>query len=1182
MPEATAGGETQVSAEDAKRIQTAVRALPTTDPALDVDAGPVPVLELAGGEDPQQIEDQATSVEEATTGAQRDGLADARADMGENDVFPQIPAERLTADIGTSAGATTAAPAGAAPAAAQTPAGSGATGGAGQGAGGPGGPGPDTGGRVPAAAIDAVVAEQSTDQIAAATREQGAALGAARTDHDTSVEQARTDTDKAINDEITANGGEQTQARRDVRGAVGRERRDWVGEQDRAAGDSRTAAGKAAEQARGGIGEARSKARTDAGAAILDGNENITKERSKAEKSAREEREKAEKESDDGGFFSWLGSKIRSFVNRIKSAIHAVFELARKAVDAVISAAQKLAVAAIEIGRRAVVAAIDLAGKALIAAGDIVLAAFPEARDRFRAKIKEKVDGAKEAVNELADKLKAGVTKLLDALGGLLKGALTLLEKAYTAAIDAVGKVIDSAIKAARVFVDALLDFAALIADIASDPIQWIKNLGAGLLDGVRNHVWGALVGAVKTWFKEKVEEIIGLGRVILDVLRKGGITFTRIVSMAWTAIKESLPGIVIQLLIEKLVAMLIPAGGAIALIIDGIKAAWGAASKILAAFGKFMAFLKAVKSGRSGPLFGDLVGAAAVAVLDFVANWVLSKLKGPGQKVGGALQKMAKRIMTAIKKVAKVVKAGAKAAAGAIRRGAKAVVGLVKRGAAAAGRVVRRVMPRNVLALGRKAVAKVRATVRRGIAKAKAGYTRAEERLFGKPKPKETSQQRLARIVGIIGPQIQGWFDRGVGRFGLIARLTGLRLRHRLRALKPEWAGQRVVVRARVNPEAQAAVAWSPGSELRRLVGEVAAELLRDPEVVRAARAAQAQAEAGQPVLVQSGPQYLGAASATHGRVDRQQTSFLVGQHQPVRRGSSEQTGTPFTATPAPLKGRSAEVFEGQQKMRSDSREGGSTSDVAQLSAGDAGKILALQQHQVVAGHENYLDVSEGLGDLAQRATGDRDSGPAMLESFVRTGSASLSRKPERKRLGRFAGLLGVVETARDPAHAADLAMATDLVGQKRGRLSAVLGGHPDDPITAADLFTRPSPAGERERGGILPMTHTGAQRAAFDVSVSDAMADVDRLDAPGPAGSNQPSRPNLEHARNDQERTAMSFAHRRMLLAERWVELKMQADPEAFKDRESAAIAIENRLRQYFGLALKTPGGQLPGGGS
>jgi len=811
VPEAKSGGDTQISAEDASRIQSAVKALPTSDPALDVDAGPVPELVLTGGEDPQQIGDQAKDIETATAGARADGLADARADMGENDVLPQVPKETLTADVSGAtpvpAGGSGPAKAGAAPAMA-----------------GPGksGPGPadpaDAGGAaVSAAAIDAIAAEQGADQINAATQTQGSAIGAARNDHDSSVEQAKADTDKQINDEIAANGGEQTEARRSVRTAVGKDRKDWVGEQNKVTGESRAAANAATKQADDAVTDARNTARTDAAKAIKDGNDDIAEERAKAEQKARAEREKAKQESEDGGFFSWLGSKVKSFIDSVKSVIHAAFELARKAVDAVISTVQKLAVAAIELGRKAVDAAIDIAGKALMAAGDIALAAFPEARDRFRATIKEKVDGAKKAVNELADQLKAGVTKLLDGLGKLLKGALTLLENAYTAAIDAVGKVVDTVIKAAKAVVDALLDFAALVADIASDPIQWLRNLGAGLMDGVRNYVWPSLVIAVKNWFKSKVEEVVGVGTMILDLLRKGGITFGNIVTMAWTAIKESLPGILIQLLIEKLVALLIPAGGAIALIIDGIKAAWGAASKILAAFQKFIAFLKAVKPGNSGPLFGQLVGLAAVAVMDFLANFVLSKLKGAGEKVGGTLRKIADRIMKSLKKVVGAVKTGAKAAvglakkgtkavAGVLKSGAKAVANVVQKGAKAVATVVKKVLPKSVIKAGGSVVKKVVGAVKKGVDKVKQGYRRAKEKLFGKKdnkksKPKETKQQKLDRAVARTQLAIDKLAAVGAGRLRWTLTLAWLKRRWKWKTLAFTPSSKGAEIAGEINP---------------------------------------------------------------------------------------------------------------------------------------------------------------------------------------------------------------------------------------------------------------------------------------------------------------------------------------------------------------------------------------------
>ncbi len=814
LPEPRAGGDTQITADDAARLQGAVDKLPTTDPALAVTAGPVPALELRGGEDPAQIDSQAHSVENVTAAAEGDGLTDARADMGENDTLPQVPAETLTAGVGAASGGgaggaagTSAAPGGvsAAVAGGSSSAGAGASTAV---AAGPGAAGQASAAegaaasKIPPEAIDVVAADQGGDKINAATQTQRAALGTARDEHEASAAQARADTDKQINDEIVANGVQQTNERREVRADVGGDRRAWVGEQHTIAGRSREAADTATKTADGSIDTATAKATSDAGKAVSDGNTGIATERSKAEQSAREQRDKAKQASDDGGFFSWFASKVTAFFNGIKNAIHAAFELARKAVDLAISAAQKLAVAAIELGRKAVVAAIEIGGKALAAAGDIVLAGFPAARNRFRAKIAARVAAAKKAVNELADTLKAGVTKLLDGLGSLLKGALSLMEKAYTMAIDAVAKVVDGVIKAAKAWVDALLDFAAIVVDIAASPVQWLRNLGASLVDGVKHHVWPALVKAVKSWFKSKVEAVVGVGSMILDVLRKGGIVFSKIVTMAWTAIKESLPGIMIQLLIEKLVALLIPAGGALALIIDGIKAAWGAAAKILAAFKKFIAFLKAVKDGDGGPSFGELVGAAAVAVMDFLANFVLSKLKGAGEKVGATLRKLADGFMKAVKKVAGIVRRGAKAAAGAVKRAVAATGRVIKRGAAAAVGAVKKVLPKNLTRLAGKAAAYVGKKVEQGVARAKDVYGKGKAKL-GMDKPKTSKADKIKLAVARTEQAIDKLIKVGASPLRWTASLAWLRLRYRWKRLAMKFApgGAGASIDGEINP---------------------------------------------------------------------------------------------------------------------------------------------------------------------------------------------------------------------------------------------------------------------------------------------------------------------------------------------------------------------------------------------
>jgi hypothetical protein len=126
---------------------------------------------------------------------------------------------------------------------------------------------------------------------------------------------------------------------------------------------------------------------------------------------------------------------------------------------------------------------------------------------------------------------------------------------------------------------------------------------------------------------------------------------------MAWEGIKSAIPAVLIGLLIEKVVSMIVPAAGTVLLIIEGLQAAWGTVSRILQAFERFMAFLKAVKTGQAGPPFGGAMAAAGVVVIDFVSNWLLKRLRGPASKVAGKIREIAKKIGNKVKKAAKKLK---------------------------------------------------------------------------------------------------------------------------------------------------------------------------------------------------------------------------------------------------------------------------------------------------------------------------------------------------------------------------------------------------------------------------------------------------------------------------------------------------------------------------------------------
>ncbi len=277
------------------------------------------------------------------------------------------------------------------------------------------------------------------------------------------------------------------------------------------------------------------------------------------------ERVKKEKEKEfSGGFFGKLASMAKSFFEGLKQAISSVLDAARKAIKRVIEVAKKLAVQVIEAARKAIVATIKAVGKALIAIGDRLLAAFPALRERFRATIQGFVDQAVEAVNALAESLKENVQKALDLLGKGLDAALGLLEKGLHAIVDGVNSVVQGAISFAKGVVEALGAFAVLIKDIAGDPGGWLGKLGASVMDGIQNHLWGALKTAALGWFQSKVLELLGIGGIVVQLLMEGGIDLGQITNMAWEALQSAIPVALITILVEKLVSMIVPAAGAV------------------------------------------------------------------------------------------------------------------------------------------------------------------------------------------------------------------------------------------------------------------------------------------------------------------------------------------------------------------------------------------------------------------------------------------------------------------------------------------------------------------------------------------------------------------------------------------------------------------------------------------
>ncbi|TQK42934.1 uncharacterized protein DUF4157 [Streptomyces sp. SLBN-118] len=617
----------KLTAEEAKNVDAAADAVPTVDPELqNKTVGPAPKIRLEGESDPKRTDDQAKALKEKQSDIQSTGREDAAKPMGEDQIFPDAPQEQLVGQ---------------------------ATGGRRRGGGGG-----LKAGSAPKPGVGAVAKQERGSEIQGAAGQAQGDLVAKEKEQQQGEQQAKQEKQTEIDREVAQNAEKQTAERGRAADDAQRERESWRTEQDRKIED----ADKKSEKEHTEKNKEIVKARDDKDKEVSDrkdkDNAQIDTEREKAEKEAEK---KKEEEKPSGGFFGWVADKVKSAFNAILDAVTKVFDAARKLVNGIIDTFKEWANKAIDFVRDLAIKAINVLADALIAIGDVLLAAFPELRDKFRKAIEGLRDKAIAAVNALADGLKKAVNALLDALAAGLNALLDVLEAGIKAVIKIYQAVILGAIKFAQAAIEALGKFAALVADIAPDPGGWISKAGSSAKAGITDHLWGAIKTGVKRWFDTKVEGILGLGKAVINVLVKGCVSIKQIGKMAWDAIIASLPMMIASLVIEKVVSMIVPAAGAILTIVQGLMAAWQSISSILSAFSKFWAYLKAVKAGPAACLFAEAVAAGIVALLDFIANFLMIRLSSATKGVGKRLKAMAEKIMKGLKKTGK----GAKEAAG-------------------------------------------------------------------------------------------------------------------------------------------------------------------------------------------------------------------------------------------------------------------------------------------------------------------------------------------------------------------------------------------------------------------------------------------------------------------------------------------------------------------------------------
>lgn len=586
-----------------------IMGMPTSDEGMKGSrVGNAPGLPLQDDSDPQRTDEQGQKLDERKNELHQAGREDAARPMGEDQIYPDVPQETLTGKVA----------------------------GGGKQAGQKGGGAPRAGGGVPIESASAVAEHDRGPQIQQGFADGQQKIGQERKSKDEKAKNDKQKHDQDLKREVDASTKKQADERERGQSEITDSRDKWRKEQDDKVAEIDDKKGKKYEKVRKDITDKEEETDQQVDKRTEDDNRRIDDEQTAAERGAEQEQEdkKKEAENGDGGFLD----QLKQWWEDLKSAIEGFFERARKIVTDVIDRFKQEVFELIDTARNWVVEQINDFADALIAFGDELLADYPAMRDKWRNTINGARDWAVQKVNEAADALKKVAGTLLDGLCGALLAGLDALEGGLMAAVEVAETVTVAAVEFGQAVVQALGDWAAIFNDIVSDPGDWISKAGAAADTGAREHLFDEIKSAVKEWFNQKVQEIIGIPMEDFQALIEGGVSAEEMGKMAWDEALPQLPVIIGVMVVEKVVAKLIPGAGWAMAIIDALQTAWGALSEILAAFGLFMDFLKSVKSGNGALPFAKAVAAGVVALLELIYQFLI---EGVSRFMGGLARRL-------------------------------------------------------------------------------------------------------------------------------------------------------------------------------------------------------------------------------------------------------------------------------------------------------------------------------------------------------------------------------------------------------------------------------------------------------------------------------------------------------------------------------------------------------------
>lgn len=597
-----------VTAED---LAAQFAGMPTKDEAMkEAQNGTAPGVDMQG-QAGDKTQEQGGNTDDKSQEAAETGADDAGRRMGEDQVYPDAPKERLEGKVPAEQG------------------GKSRVGGGGAGT-----------GAVPPEAASEVAEHERKPQFKKALSDGRQDMGKGREkkaqDTRTSQEKHKRQVDK----EVQSNTKEQTGKREGVLTDVDKQRSDWTKEQ-----------GEELKKLGTKKSDREKKIRDDVKKEEEDTDKDVDKEKETSDKDIKNKGDKAEEDAekkkqenvdDSKGWLSKTLEWIKEKFIELRDRVVQIIKDAREAITEALKNFKETVEGWINAAREGIVEMIKQFIEDLIEFVVSLVEAVIEIARRIRKFITDLINAALAFVTRLAAALKQIMKDLLESIAKLLSDILNVLKKMLLDVLKACKEALKAVLDFATKFIAAFGEFMMILVDILSDPGGWLSGAKNSAYDGAKNHLFNEVKSAVKQWFNDKVKEITGLTEAVWNKLMKGGWTLEKIAKEVWDAIVPQLPFIIGEIVITKVLTKLIPGAGWGAAILEAIQAAIGSLGEILKAIGAVITWLKSVRQGGAGVLFAKAIAAGIVVLLEMAYELILSGIGKYVSKVGQRLKGVA------------------------------------------------------------------------------------------------------------------------------------------------------------------------------------------------------------------------------------------------------------------------------------------------------------------------------------------------------------------------------------------------------------------------------------------------------------------------------------------------------------------------------------------------------------